>query len=104
MASVASISTWRPLQGKSQEFLAVAAKAKKIHEKHGAKVRMWSSFAGAQPNTYGYVIEHASWATFGAFGEKMERDNEWASLWADALAHPTADLVAQSVVTETPGF
>jgi hypothetical protein len=104
MTAVASISTWRPYQGKGREFLAVAAKAKKIHEKYGAKVRMFSSFAGAQPSTFGYVIEHPSWAAFGAFGEKMERDNEWTTFWADANAHPTADLVAQSVVSETPGF
>ena len=65
---------------------------------------MWTSFAGAQPSTSGHVVEHASWATFGAFGEKMERDKEWTTLWAGALARPTADLVSQSIVTETPGF
>ena len=73
-------------------------------ERLGAKVRVWQTTYGAQPMSIGYVIEHASWAEFGNFGEKMERDTEWESFWRDALAHPSADLIQNSVVSEPPGL
>jgi hypothetical protein len=104
MTAVASVATWRPRAGKVQEFVASAATAKKIHERLGAKVRMWSSNFGGQPMTMGYVMEHRSWAAFGEFAEKMEKDNEWQVFWAGAAANPTADLVQNSVVSEVPGF
>lgn len=104
MAVVASVATWQPLEGKAQEFLAVAAKAKKIHERLGGKVRMWQSMFGGQPATFGYVIEHASWDDFGKFGAKMEKDGEWLTLVASAMSHPTARLVQNSLVSEAAGF
>jgi len=104
MAAIATVSTWRPRDGKLQDFFAKVATAKKIHERLGAKVRVWQTAYGAQPMSIGYVIEHASWAEFGNFGEKMERDTEWESFWRDALAQPSADLIQNSVVSEPPGL
>lgn len=104
MAAVATVATWRPRDGKLQDFFAKVATAKKIHERLGAKVRIWQTAFGGQPMTIGYVIEHASWAEFGNFGEKMERDTEWESFWRDALAQPSADLIQNSVVSEPPGL
>lgn len=100
MTAVATVATWRPRDGKTQEFVANAATAKKIHERLGAKVRVWSSNFGGQPMTFGYVLEHRSWAAFGEFGDKMEKDNEWQVFWAKASANPTADLIQNSVVSE----
>jgi hypothetical protein len=100
MTAVASMATWRPRDGKVQEFVASAAKAKKIHERLGATVRIWSSNFGGEPMTMGYVLEHKSWAAFGEFGEKMEKDNEWRDFWTTASANPTADLVQNAVYSE----
>jgi hypothetical protein len=102
MAAIASISVWRPR--KVEDFMARVATAKKIHERLGGKVRVWQSAFGGEPMTIGYVIEHASWKAFGEFGEKMEKDSEWQQFWADALAHPSADLLQSSVVAEARGL
>ncbi|HTF32096.1 MAG TPA: hypothetical protein VK714_00155 [Myxococcota bacterium] len=104
MTAVATVATWRPRDGKINEFVAKVATAKKIHERLGGKVRVWQTAIGGQPMTFGYVIEHASWAEFAKFSEKMEKDTEWQSFWADASAHVTADLIQNSLVTERSGF
>ncbi len=104
MAAVAQVATWRARDGKIQEFFANVATAKKIHERLGGKVRVWQTTIGGQPMSLGYVIEHAGWVEFGKFGEKLEKDTEWQSFWTNAMAHPTADLIQNSVVVEPPGF
>jgi hypothetical protein len=104
MAGIATVSTWRPRDGKLQDFVARVATAKKIHERLGAKVRVWQTAFGGQPLTVGYVIEHAGWEAFGKFGQKLEADSEWQQFWTDALSHPAADLLQNSVVTEIPGL
>lgn len=104
MAAVASVAMWRPREGKIQDFFAKVQTAKKIHERLGGKVRVWQSAVGGQPMTIGYVIEHASWTDFGKFGEAMEKDSEWQTFWAAAIAQPTADLIQNSVIVEAPGF
>jgi hypothetical protein len=104
MAAVATIATWRPRDGKLQDFIARVATAKKIHERLGAKVRVWQTAIGGEPFALGYVIEHESWTAFGKFGEKMEADSEWQTFWADATAHPSGDLIQNSVVTEARGL
>lgn len=102
MAAIASISLWRPRDGKIADFMARVTTAKKIHERLGGKVRVWQSQFGGQPLSVGYVIETESWEAFGAFGAKMEKDAEWQQFWADALQNASADLLQNSVVTETP--
>ena len=61
MTAVATVSTWRPRDGKLQDFFASVATAKKIHEHLGAKVRVWQTAFGDNPCK---------------FGEKMARDTE----------------------------
>lgn len=102
MAAVASISLWRPLDGKLQEFVKRVATAKKIHERLGGKVRVWQNNFGGQPMSVGYVVEHDGWAAFGKFAEKMEADAEWQKFWADALSHPAATLLQNSIAVEMP--
>jgi hypothetical protein len=94
------VAQFRVTPGKTQELNGNVAKAKKIHERLGGKVRVWQSVIGGQPMSLGYVIEHASWTAFGTFGEKMQQDTEWQSFWADAVAHPSADLLQNSVLSE----
>lgn len=104
MAAVAQVAIWRARDGKVAEFFAKVATAKKIHDRLGARVRVWQTAIGGQPMSVAYVIEHASWAEFGKFGEKLEKDTEWQTFWAEALARPTADLIQNSVIVEPPGF
>jgi len=103
MAAVAQVATWRPRDGHLSEFLANVATAKKIHERLGAKVRIWQSTFGGQPMSLGYVIEHAGWEAFGKFGAKLEADAEWKNFWSKASANPTAELLQNSVVVEAAG-
>jgi hypothetical protein len=104
MAAVAQVATWRPREGRIQEFMANVATAKKIHERLGAKVRVWQSQFGGQAMSVGYVAEHAGWEAFGKFGAKLETDPEWQNFWSKATANPTADLLQNSVLTEATGF
>ncbi len=103
MAAVAQVASWRPRDGHLQEFMANVATARKIHERLGAKVRVWQTLFGGQAMTIGYVIEHAGWEAFGKFGAKLEADPEWQEFWGKAALHPTGDLLQNSVVTEAPG-
>jgi len=100
MPAVLSVATWRPHPGKSPEVLANFAAAKKIVERLGGKVRTVASSFGGTPSSFGFIIEVESWTAFGAFGEKISTDPEWQTFWATASAHPSAELIQQSVVTE----
>ncbi|MBA3583775.1 MAG: hypothetical protein H0W36_04470 [Gemmatimonadetes bacterium] len=102
--AVASISTWRPRDGKLIEFMANLASAKKIHERMGAKVRVWQTLFGPQTQTVGYVIEHADWAAFAEFSQKLQTDTEWQEFFQGALAKPSADWLQNSLVSEVEGL
>ncbi len=102
--AVATVSLWRPNPGRIQDFLAAATQARKIHERLGSKVRLWQTAFGGQPNTLGYIIEHADWTAFGKFGQALESDSEWQQLLANYQADPPAELVQSSVITEPPGL
>ncbi len=103
-AAISQVATWRPREGHVQEFMVNVFTAKKIHERLGAKVRVWQTAIGGQPMSVGYVIEHVGWEAFGKFGAKLEADAEWTNFWTKALANPTGALVQSSVVTEVPSL
>lgn len=100
MASILSVSTWRPNPGRLQDLLAGIAAAKKIHTRLGANVRVATTQFGGTPLSVVYAIECADWAAFGAFGAKLEADPEWQAMWAAATANPSATLVSQNVSVE----
>lgn len=104
MAAVASIAVWRPRPGRLQDLLAACARAKKIHQRLGAGVRVWQSQFGGEAFTIGYVTEHAEWKKFGEFAAKLEADGEWMSMVAEwtSARDPIADLVSNQVVVEAP--
>ena len=104
MSAVAMVSIWRPRDGKLQEFQTNVAKAKKIQERLGGKVRVWQSSFGGQPLSVVYVIEVGSWKAFGEFGEKIQTDPEWQKFWTEAQSHPSADQLQSSVISEAPGL
>jgi|SRR5215813_6795049 len=104
MAAVASVATWRPRPGRLQDFMAVVARAKKIHQRLKATVRVWNSQFGGEPFTVGYVIEVPDWKSHGEFGARLEADPEWMALVAEWSANrdPLADLVQQALFVEVP--
>ena len=63
-------------------------------------MRVRATQFGGVPTGVSYAIEHASFADFGAFGEKMSTDNEWATFWGAAQTNPVAEMVSNSVLNE----
>ena len=104
MAIVANMNVWKPRPGRLQDFMAVVHKAKKIHERLGGKVRVWSAQFGGEPFSVGYVTEHSDWKAFGEFAGKLESDAQWQELVAGwtATKDTAADLVQSSVFVEVP--
>jgi hypothetical protein len=104
MAAVASVATWRPRPGRLQDFMAVVARAKKIHTRLKGNVRVWNSQFGGEPFTVGYVIEVPDWKAHGEFAAKLETDPEWLALVAEWTANrePPADLVQDALFAEVP--
>jgi hypothetical protein len=104
MAVVLVANVWRPRPGRFQDFMAVLAKGKAIHERLGAKVRVFNSQFGGHPMTTLYVTEHADQNAFGAFGAKLETDAAWLALVNDWLGNrePPADLLESRVSVEVP--
>lgn len=78
------------------------AKAKKIYERLGGKVRVWNVQFGGQPFSVGYVTEHPNWKVFGEFGAKVEGDAEQLALVAawSTSKDPAADPIQSSVFVE----
>jgi hypothetical protein len=104
MSAVLMISVWRPREGRLQDFATNVAKAKRIQERLGGKVRVWRTDFGGEPYTLVYGVEVGSWSAFGEFGEKMSADPEWQKFWSEAQANPSADMIRNSVLSEAPGF
>jgi hypothetical protein len=104
MSAVTMVSIWKPRDGRIPEFTTNLAKAKKIQERLGGRVRVWQSNFGGQPLTFIYTIEVGSWKAFGEFGEKLQSDPEWQKFWTEAAAKPSADQLQSSVISEAPGL
>jgi len=100
MAAILSVTTSRVRDGKTAEYLAAIGKLKKLLEGHGGKVRLVNQAFGGNPLTYSTVVELGSWAEFGAFSEKVEKDSEIQSLLTEMRAHPVSDIIARGVSTE----
>ena len=103
MVAVAQVAQFRIIQGKNQEFNANVAEAKKIHERHGGRVRVWQATA-AGPNTglVSYVIEHDDLAAYASFAAKLAADSEWLAFAGKTLqsANPTGALISATLATE----
>jgi len=104
MAAVLIVNVWRARPGRFQDFLAVCSRAKKIHQRLGAKVRVFNNQFGGHPSSTVYSTEHADSNAFGAFGAKLETDAEWLALVNEWLSNrePPADLIESRVGVEVP--
>ncbi len=97
------VAQFRVTPGKTQEFNGNVAKAKKIHERLGAQVRVWAAIA-AGPNTglVTYSIQHNDFAAFGSFAEKLAADPEWQQFVAGVIqsADPAGVLQSAALLNE----
>ncbi len=97
------VAQFRVVPGKIQEFNGNVAKAKKIHERLGAQVRVWAAIV-AGPNTglVTYSIQHQDWASYASFNEKLTADSEWQQFVASVLqgANPAGTLQASALLNE----
>ncbi len=102
MAVVQAIQ-FRIVQGKTQEFMANVAEARKIQEGLGGRVRVWqAAIAGPNSGVVTYTIEHDDLAAFAAFTDKLQADSEWQAFAAKTMlsANPTGNLLSVALATE----
>ena len=101
--TVATITQWRPTQGRQQELLASVARAKQIHERLGARVRVWqSTMAGPNAGLLSYVMEFDDLAAYARTVEQLQTDGEWQTFVREVLqaADPVATMVSNGMATE----
>ncbi|MDP9238220.1 MAG: hypothetical protein M3P30_12635 [Chloroflexota bacterium] len=100
--AVATVVRFAINPGKNQEFMALAAEAKKIHERLGGKVRIWNAtLAGPDSGNVSYVIEHANIAAYASFSDKMGADAEWLKFVPKAFsANPAGRALSSVLITE----
>jgi hypothetical protein len=87
--------------------MADASRAKRIHERHGARVHASQiTAAGTWSGRVQYVMFFDDMAAYGRASMALNADPEWGQFVVDVLqaADPTATLVGQSVATSLPGI
>ena len=97
--ALAQVAQFRMVPGRNQEFVANVATAKKIHERLGAQVRVWTALvAGPNSGMVSYVIEHNDWASFASFNEKLAADSEWQQFVGSVLQRADPSGLFQGAV------
>ena len=101
--AVAQVAQFRIVPGRNEEFTKNVAAAKKMHERHGGRVRVWTALA-AGPNTgiVSYVIEHDDLAAYADFAAKLTADPEWVEFVAKTLgrADPSGTFQGTTLANE----
>ena len=103
--AVLQTGVWRVRPGKTQEFLANVATAKKILERLGGRVRVVSQVVGTNAPCTIFITESADWKAYGELGAKIETDSEWQKFFAKALLDnrdPSADLIGTGLSADVP--
>lgn len=94
--AVLTTSRWSVNPGQQQTCLALLSRAKCIHQRLGAKVRIWSD-----AEIVSYSVEYPNMEAFGRFMNALMTDSEWLRLGESALARDfSARLLGQSLDTE----
>lgn len=79
-----------------QTCMALLSRAKCIHQRLGAKVRVWSD-----AEIVSYSIEYPDMEAFGRFMNALMTDSEWLTLGTTEFARDfSARLLGQSLNTE----
>jgi hypothetical protein len=103
--AVLQSSVFRVRPGKTQEFMANVATAKKIVERLGARVRVVNQVVGTNAPCTAFITESADWKAYGEFQAKSATDSEWQKFISKAILDnrdPDADLIATGLSTDVP--
>jgi NIPSNAP len=101
--AVCSVTILHVNPGRLQDFLANIAAAKAIHERVGAKVRIWqATAAGTQAGSVAYVIEHDDLAAYARFTQQLQADADWQAFQANEILgrDPAATRTSFSLFSE----
>lgn len=100
--AVALVTQFQINPGRNLEFMSLVSEAKKVHERLGGKVRVWTaSVAGPNTGNVSYVIEHANLAAYAAFTDKLLADTEWQAFVVKAFStNPTSRVLGSTLATE----
>ena len=97
---------WITKPGRDLEFIQAVPKARAIHVRLGAKVRVWRAIA-AGPNTgrLGYSLEFDTFSAFTKFSTTLQADPEWQAL-VPTYWGPDSPATSQgnSVFSTLPGL
>ena len=102
MSNVLLTYVARPRPGKTQSFLQECARATRIIERNGARVRFWSNACGTDLGTYTIAIETVDFREFGEYRSKIASDPDWLTFFAETQgsAEPTADFISSALYVE----
>ncbi len=100
--AVAQVRVIRPRAGHRQDVLNIGARAKRIHERCGGRVRMFEPATGPNVGAFLNVVETSDWKAYGEYRTKLGADPEYRALMAEVQSNrdPVADIVSAEVIEE----
>ncbi len=103
--AILATTVWKVRPGKTQDFLANVAAAKRILERLGGRVRLVNQVVGSLAPAMIVIVESADWKAYGEQQAKAQADSQWQEFFARVIANntnPSADLVATGLSTDMP--
>ena len=98
--AISRIYGFRPRPEKYDQCLGRVVEYKKLFERLGGRVRVFSAEDGGEPGSMIFVSEVDDWARFGELNAKLESDPEFQRLQALDRSDPVFDILQQSTVSE----
>jgi hypothetical protein len=87
--AVFAIHSFRPVPGRAGDLIGSMATAKKILERNGARIFVWSPVAGGDAGTLTFVDAYGSAGDYGRTMDALGKDQEWLAFWAGVMADPS---------------
>src|SRR5271166_6528547 len=100
--AVLATTTWKVHPGKMQDFIAHVTEAKKMIERHGAKLRLLARTTGTDAPCHVTAVEYADWNAFGEQQAKMQGDAQWMAFLQKIGKEPAAVAIATGLAVEVP--
>lgn len=103
--AVLGTTVWRIRPGRTQDFLANVATAKRLLERLGGRVRAVNQVVGTNAPCTIVIVESADWKAYGELQAQMQTDSEWQSFFSKVIASnrdPSADLIATGLSADVP--
>jgi hypothetical protein len=99
---IGQVRVIRPRPGRRQDTFNLAARAKRIHERCGGKVRIFEPITGPNVGTLLQVVETSDWKAYAEYRTKLETDPEYRALLTEIQNNrdPSADIISAEVLEE----